>query len=348
MPARVSAIRKRRADPSADSPSPVSPSPESADSLTSPSALAVALPSAGSPPSPSRSSLSRVPSLTLARMHLRLGLHALARTELEILATERALDAAGQVDLAEVRWRTGDLPAAGSAASIALEGGDSSTMALLVAAEAAAALGRPNEARRLANQAMERIDGGIDALFAGMPRSAVWPADAEEPPPVAATLFHQEPPPKVSLRAGDTDPSVVAERAAAGEERHAGSSGTPGAVGFWDSDGGNGKSLDALPDPAGELDAARAALAAGALDEAVLRFGLALRLAPALAPAILEATDGISGPAVSVIRGDAYRQVGLETEAKRAYAAAAWSGERDRRGRRDRPDKPTGKPDRPA
>ena len=72
-----------------------------------------------------------------------------------------------------------------------------------------------------------------------------------------------------------------------------------------------------LPDPAGELDAGRAALRAGSIDEAVLRFGLALRLAPALAPAVLEATDGVRGPPpINVVRGDAYRQVGLETEAR--------------------------------
>jgi hypothetical protein len=212
-------------------------------------------------------------------------------------------------------------------------------MALTIAAEAAAALGRPNEARRLANQAMERIDGSVDTLFAGMPRSAVWPADADEPPPTAGTLFHQEPPAKASLRAGDTDPSVAAARATAADGPGDGAHRAPMAAGFWDSDGASAVARSDLPDPAGELDAARAALLAGALDEAVLRFTLALRLAPALAPAVLEATDGLAGPAVSVVRGDAYRQVGLEAEARRAYAAAAWSGDRDRRGRgtRSRP-----------
>jgi len=277
--------------------------------------------------------VARPPALALARAHLRLGLLALARTELEILAVDRGLDAAGQVDLAEVRWRTGDLPAAGAAASLALESGDTGAMALAIAAEAAAALGRPNEARRLANQAMERIDGSVDALFAGMPRSAVWPADADEPPPTAGTLFHHEPPATTNLRAGDTDPSVAAARAAGADRPGDGTHGASVALGFWDADGAAADARNDMPDPAGELDAARAALLAGALDEAVLRFTLALRLAPALAPAVLEATDGLTGPAVSVVRGDAYRQVGLEAEARRAYAAAAWSGDRDRRGR---------------
>jgi hypothetical protein len=271
--------------------------------------------------------------LALARAHLRLGLLALARTELEILAGEGALDPAGQVDLAEARWRSGDLPAAGVAASIALEGGEEGPVALAIAAEAAAALGRPNEARRLANRAMDRLDGPIDALFAGMPRSAVWPADADEPPPTAGTLFHHELAPEAKLRAGDTDPAVTAGRASAAEEDVERSPGSAPTLGFWDSDGTSPIRGNMLPDAAGELDAARAALMAGAVDEAVLRLSLVLRLAPALAPAVLEATDGIAGPAVSVVRGDAYRQVGLEAEARRAYAAAAWSGTRDRRGR---------------
>jgi tetratricopeptide (TPR) repeat protein len=278
-------------------------------------------------------STPRPAPLALARVHLRLGSLALARTELEILAGEGVLDAQGHVDLAEVRWRTGDLVGAGEAAATALEAGEDGPVALAIAAEAAAALGRPNEARRLAGLALERVDGAVDALFAGMPRSAVWPADADEPPPTAATLFHQEPPPMPDRRAGDTDPEVVAARAPATVEDEGAPHGAPIALGFWDAEGPVEVPRRDLPDPVGELDAARAALATGAMDEALLRFGLALRLAPALAPAILEATDGLPGPAVSVIRGDAYRQVGLEAEARRAYAAAAWSGARDRRGR---------------
>lgn len=299
-------------------------------------------PAAPDPAAAESAPAPRPAPLALARMHLRLGSLALARTELEILAGEGALDTGGQVDLAEARWRTGDLPGAGAAASVALEAGDDGPMALAIAAEAAAALGRPNEARRLANLAMERLDGPVDALFAGMPRSAVWPADVGEPAPTPATLFHQEPPPAVSLRAGETDTSVTAARASAsaGGEQPEPVMGGPLTLGFWDADGGQDLPRNDLPDPAGELDAARAALAAGSLDEAVLRFSLALRLAPSLAPAILEATDGVPGPAVSVIRGDAYRQVGLEAEARRAYAAAAWSGSRDRRGRARRAMRP--------
>lgn len=274
--------------------------------------------------------------LVLARMHLRLGSLALARAELEIHARAGTLDLPGYVDLAEVRWRSGDLSRAGEAALAALDAGEEAPVALAIAAEAAAAAGRPNEARRLATRAIEKVTGPIDNLFAGMPRSAVWPADAAEPPPTAGTLFHHEPAPGLDRRAGDTDPAMTALRGNTPDDGDAARSDGPQALGFWDADDGSGAGQDRtgsqLPDPASELEAGRAALIAGAVEEATLRFGLALRLAPALAPAILEATVGIAGPTVNLVRGDAYRLVGLESEAQRAYAAAAWSGLRDRRG----------------
>jgi tetratricopeptide (TPR) repeat protein len=294
-----------------------------------PGGLATAMPTA-------EATASRPVDLILARAHLRLGSLALARAELEGFANAGLLDLPGQVDLAEVRWRTGDLAGAGEAAAAALAAGEEEPMALAIAAEAAAALGRPNEARRLANQALQRSPAPIDDLFAGMPRSAVWPADAVEPPPTPGTLFHQEPGPQPTLRAGDTDPEVVAARASmAGDrrERAAGSQ-TPG---FWDADAGADLAAAELPDPVAELDAGRAALVAGAVDEAALRLGLVLRLAPALAPAVLDATEGLSSPMISIVRGDAYRLVGFDLEARRAFAAAAWSGARDRRGRRAAP-----------
>ena len=183
-----------------------------------------------------------------ARLHLRLGSLALARAELEILAGEGGLDGLGQVDLAEARWRSGDLAAAGQAATAAIEVGEDGAMVLAIAAEAAAALGRPNEARRLATRALEHVGGPVDDLFAGMPLIGVWPSDADEPPPTAGTLFHHEPPSTISLRAGDTDPGVIAARASAGNGRTAaaaaetalpGAAGSPGAPGapagpgFW-------------------------------------------------------------------------------------------------------------------
>ncbi len=300
------------------------PTPAAAEATTTPAQGSGTAPPAHGPDVP------RSVDLVLARAHLRLGSLALARAELEILGGRGALDSAGQVDLAEVRWRTGDLSGAGAAASIAMGSGLEPPVVLAIAAETAAALGRPNEARRLANRAMETLGGPIDELFAGMPRSGVWPADLAEPAPTAGTLFHHEPPPGPSRRAGDVEADVVALRARPADDRLDGG-GSSLTLGFWDPDGADDGHGAQQPDPVGELDAARAALVAGALEDATLRFGVALRLAPALAPAVLEATDGVTTPQMNLVRGDAYRLVGLETEARRAYAAAAWSGARDRR-----------------
>lgn len=283
----------------------------------------------GSPPTTPRDVTARPVALALARVHLRLGSLALARTELEMLEQAGELDLPGRIDLAEVRWRTGDLARASEAASIALSAGEEDPIALAIAAEAAAADGRPNEARRLATRALDRASVPVDVLFAGMPRSGVWPADPAEPPPTAATLFHHEPSPVQHLRAGDTDPAVAEARAASPDR--ADDAELDAAMGLWDSEGPVPRNV--LPDPADELEAARAALASGSLEEGVLRLGLVLRLAPALAPAVLEASEGLTGAAANLIRGDAFRLVGLEEEASRAFAAVAWSGKRDRRGR---------------
>ena len=64
----------------------------------------------------------RAADLVLARLHLRLGSLGLARAELESMAGRNSLDDQGIRDLAEVRWRTGDLAGAGDAAAAYLEG----------------------------------------------------------------------------------------------------------------------------------------------------------------------------------------------------------------------------------
>ncbi len=104
-------------------------------------------------------------------------------------------------------------------------------------------------------------------------------------------------------------------------------------LGFWDDDETVDPGPIGLPDPAAELEAGRAALVAGSDDEAALHLGLALRLAPALAPAVLEATAGARGPVVAMVRGDAYRLAGHEAEARNAYADASHGGPPERRKR---------------
>ena len=283
--------------------------------------------------------VARSTDLALARAHLRLGSLTLARAELETLAGIGGLDTDGMLDLAEARWRTGDLVGAGDAANVVLASDEPRPMALLIAAEAAAVDGRPGEARRLASRAIELADGSIDALFAGMPRAGVWPTDAAEPAPIAGTLFHRE-----------TENGLASTLSDEGARAKAGLDGTPPAVvtapygsevgsaaaatttlTLWGGDPGSELETASLPEPAEELQAARAALVSGALDEAALRFSLALRAAPALALAVLEATEGARSAALSLVRGDAYRSLGHEMESRQAYAVAARGGLPDRR-----------------
>ena len=87
--------------------------------------------------------------------------------------------------------------------------------------------------------------------------------------------------------------------------------------------------FDASTDlPAGdvELDLARAALGSDDLEEAVVRLGLVLRVAPALAPAVLDLIEGRTERGLALVRGDAYRLVGRELDARRAFVEAARGG----------------------
>jgi tetratricopeptide (TPR) repeat protein len=274
--------------------------------------------------------------LVLAHAHLRLGSLALARTELETLAGMGKLDTIGLIDLAEVRWRTGDLAGAGEAAAVALRGDEEHPVALLIAAEAAASLGRPSESRRLAARAMACATGSIDDIFAGMPRSAAWPPDADEPPPTAPTLFDRAP--DGGGQAELIEPAGASSAVQTASAADVVPAPGPMTLGLWEDDTPEEPGARDLPEPARELEAGRTALVAGRFDEAVLRFGLALRLAPALAPAVLEATAGARASNLLVVRGDAYRLAGHEDEAREAYLAAARGGLPERRRRsRTRP-----------
>jgi tetratricopeptide (TPR) repeat protein len=120
----------------------------------------------------------------IARVHLRLGQLTLARAELEDLNRRELLDAASLAALAEARWRTGEVALAADAAQAHIDAGGTDDVALCIAAEAAAVDGRPDDARAL----MERLPASdpvaLDALFAGMPRRAFWPAGPVDRSPV--------------------------------------------------------------------------------------------------------------------------------------------------------------------
>jgi hypothetical protein len=124
----------------------------------------------------------------LARIHLKGGLIALARAELETMAGQISLDLEALADLAEARWRSGDLLGAGEAAQAHLARGGDELMAMVVAVEALTAQGRTIDARRLAAQVIERSDGDLDPIFAGQPRAQLWSRPSE----AIATMEEEE------------------------------------------------------------------------------------------------------------------------------------------------------------
>jgi hypothetical protein len=231
----------------------------------------------------------RPADLALARLHLRTGGLTLARAELEAMAGNAELDDDGLLDLAEVRWRTGDLPGAGEAAETLLAKGRTDPMAFLIAAEAKAALGRPTEARRLAGLAIAGAGSSIDDLFAGQPRSGAWPHDPADRGEHVGELFPSD--------------GLAGERGSSGRTRS-------GDVG------------DDTPDGALALERGRVALAAGDDQGAAVQLSIALRASPMLAQAVVDALAGRAGATLELVRGDAYRLMGHESEARRAFAAA--------------------------
>ena len=254
----------------------------------------------------------RAADLVLARIHLRMGSLGLARAELEGLAGRNGLDEEGIRDLAEARWRTGDLPGAGEAASAFLEANPDDVLCLVISAELQATLGRPGEARRLAGRALTKSNEPVDSIFAGMPRSPIWPIDPSAPVEPVGTLFTDLPaqswpdigmpvePPEADVR-----PSVPA---------------TPAGPGLWDAHGG---ALAATLPSAPELLArAKAAVEGGRPGQAAAGLALALRADPSLALPVLELLAGRQEPVLALVRGDAHRIVGHEAEAMRDYAAA--------------------------
>jgi hypothetical protein len=258
----------------------------------------------------------RAADLVLARLHLRLGSLGLARAELESMAGRNGLDDQGIRDLAEVRWRTGDLAGAGDAAAAYLEGEPEDVLALVIAAEMQSHLGRPGEARRLAGRALAASEGLLDAIFAGMPRSSIWPVDTGGPLEPAGTLFSDlgALPPDWSVETSDSEGD-----ASSSEVEPAVPSDLAG-PGLWDAD--HATVAPALPDSAELLARARAALEADRPGQAAAGLALAMRAAPSLAPAVLDLIAGRSEPVLALVRGDAHRIVGHEAEALRDYAAA--------------------------
>lgn len=285
--------------------------------------------------------------LRLARLHLRLGMIEVARAELEDLDRRGALDGAGLAALAEARWRDGELEAAAEAAGAHLRAGGDDLIAIVVAAEAAAASGRPTDARGLVERAGTLDAATIDALFAGLPRRAYWPSAGAPATPAAsrpgAGPAIDGPAGSDATRAIPGPREVLAANAGLWDAGAApvDVAGPPGA-------GAPGASTPipvppqpAAPptwveparqkghaDPEAELETARDELG-DAPDRGLLRLALVLRLDPTLAPDVLEAVRLRREPAALVIRGDAQRLLGRHLEAEAEFADAAEAIERD-------------------
>ncbi|HEY7827087.1 MAG TPA: hypothetical protein VIB99_02570 [Candidatus Limnocylindrales bacterium] len=303
------------------------------------------------PPPPLPAPKDRPVELRLASIHLRTGVLALARAELETSAGRGELDDTALLDLAEVRWRTDDVTGAGEAAAAYFATGREDTLALVIATEATASIGRSTEARRLAARALARGDVNLDSIFRGIRPSSYWPATSAMSGVPAGTLFPTPRPGSLTGTAGVTGAAVLGRLAAEETEKRASPPGTPpgprhdpspspqapqlaGAIGtsatLW-SDAETlapGSAVHAgggpeLPEPAAELNAAKADLGGGRPAAAAIRLAVILRVAPELAPAVLDVLAGAGGPSIELVRGDALRLAGREAEARRAYAAAA-------------------------
>ena len=144
------------------------------------------------------------------------------------MAGRNELDDDGIRDLAEARWRTGDTTGAGEAAAAYLAAIPDDVVALVIAAEAQAELGRPGEARRLAGMAMEGADGSLEPIFAGMRRSSIWPVDAGCSGRSRRAALQRAPPEPRAALAGLRS---AGERPAVGEWRRGLRAARPGAAG---------------------------------------------------------------------------------------------------------------------
>lgn len=256
---------------------------------------------------------SRAPDLVLARVHLRLGSLSLARVELETMAGRGELDDDGIRDLAEARWRTGDIGGAGEAAATFLESRPDDIIGLVIAAEAQAAAGRPSEARRLAGRAIDRAEGSLDPIFAGMPKASIWPIEPGDAGGPAGVLFDDLHPGPIPL------PALAPDGDDAPSSRPASPIDGPS---LWGDDAPVASEPEAS-DAGSLFRAARAALDADRPADAAASLLLALRASPAIAPAVLDLLAGRSEPILALVRGDAAQIVGHEVDAMRDHAAAA-------------------------
>lgn len=264
----------------------------------------------------------------LARVHLRMGELTLARAELEDLLRRDQLDTTSLALLAEARWRTGDGNGAAEAAGAHIAAGGSDDVALCIAAEAAALEGRQDDARALMELLPASDAAALDALFAGMPRRAYWPAgpvdrsDIEELRREADRERAAVRRPG-AVRAGTAESQTQLFRRAELEAAREAEAASPGASGRPPAPAAHApRRRKGEMDPSAELDRARRELEREP-DRAFLRLALVLRHDPTRAPAVLDVLHLRREPGAALLRGDAQRLLGRHLEAEAAFDAAA-------------------------
>lgn len=309
-----------------------------------------------------QASFARSAEVRLSRLHLRGGMLGLARASLEHLAGTGSLDREAFADLAEARWRAGDVDGAAEAAEAHLQARGDEPIARVIAAEHAAREGRILDARQLATQVHGQVGDGLERLFAAEPRSAVWPPAAPGWMDAHAAL-----PGRYGLLVGgaevaDPGPDTWPTAPTDSDQRrlpapspalvHTSQDAAPFGVSVQDA-AERSREVDR------ELQAAERDLARGDLVALADRLGLLLRRDPALAPVILSVTEhalavgaergtqdptattgGSSGavggtptqdtrprtePGVAslqMLRGDIHRSLGHEADATQAYQQA--------------------------
>jgi hypothetical protein len=270
-------------------------------------------------------------------MHLRGGLLPLARAALEQMAGAGTLDREALVDLAEVRWRSGDLEGAAEAARAHHAAGGAEPMAYLVIAEHLLRHGQQADGMRLAGEVAARVGGALDVLFAGEPRSPGWPPPTPEWMDRGAST-----PGRWGILAGGVEvaaptpdtwaPVPIARHGLvpSGGPRVPGAMG-PAAIVRPGAPLSTAAVLLSGRAAGDELEAAQHAIAEGRPGGAAGLLALLLRADPALAPVILSLVDrALAGaPAAPeaaasllLVRGDAYRVLGRDIEAQTAFQQA--------------------------
>ena len=271
--------------------------------------------------------------LRLARVHLRTGAFAVARSEFELLAAIDKLDLEGHLDLAEARWRTGEIHGAGEAALAYLTGGGTEVLGFVIAAEGHAFDAKHAESKRFVEAVLDQQVADVDQFFAGIRPRADWaapraeavapPAEPEfaaEPEAAAEEASAPEPAPEPAPElAAEPDTAPEAEAApepeiAAEPEPAAEEAPLPEVAAAPEETAEPEPETAAEPEPEpapisrpwdSEIAAATEALAGDDSLMAGLHFAMALRISPEAARPVLDGIGDRADMALEMVRGEA-------------------------------------------